>query len=103
MPNGYIQKLKDLVLSKGEVCKDETLGEMTLYALPEEIVAPFGLQTYLTLIINDRDDLCSGLDRNGCLLVEKLDEYEAEFIWGVLSQTNGEIPSRVSDSAILSR
>jgi hypothetical protein len=91
MPNRYIQKLKDLVLSKGEVCKDETLGEMTLYALPQEIVAPFGLQTYLTLIINDRDDLCSGLDRNGCLFIEKLDEYEAEFIWNVLCQIDDDI------------
>ena len=82
----YKERFKEIVFEKGfydEDCK------MTIFTPKEEIEGhdPYYDMKYLTLIVDEEDNLQAGIDRNGFLFIETLSEGQIEFLVKEVEET----------------
>ena len=71
----YKERFKKIVFEKGFYDEDY---KMTIFTPKEDIEDPYYDMKYLTLIVDEEDNLQAGIDRNGFLFIETLSERQIE-------------------------
>lgn len=86
----YISKLKKLIQQKGEnppTAECDCFPIEKIFILPDEIQIPFKLGTYITLVLQNDGTISCGIERNGFMFIEPLEEHEAEYISSMIAES----------------